>query len=101
LRHGSGDHGPHRELANRLFATATAILEDAIEVAAAGQLARLSSAQLKEHGHWLQAAAEAVAVIAEAATIAADPGLGSASIARTGWSLKELDFYRKASMDWL
>ena len=74
MAEGPGMDGDHRELANRLFATATAILEDAIEVAAAGQSARLDPAQLKEHGHRLQAAAEAVAVIAEAATIAAGQG---------------------------
>ncbi len=59
----------HRELANRLFATATARLEDAIGVAVAGQSPRLDPAQLADHGHRLQAAVREIASIAEAATI--------------------------------
>ena len=65
----------YRELANHLFAAVTATLEDATEVAAAGQSSRLSPLQLADHGRHLQAAAHDIAVIAEAATIAANPGV--------------------------
>ena len=60
------------ELANRLFATATAMLEDAIEVAVAGQSPRLNPSRLADHGRRLQAAARVIAIIAEAATIVAN-----------------------------
>ena len=63
-----------RELANRLFAAATAMLEDAAALAAAGQSPRLSTAQLVEVGGRLKVAAQAVAILAEAAAIVADPG---------------------------
>jgi hypothetical protein len=58
-----------RDLGNRLFATATAMLEDAIEVAVAGQSLRLNPAQLADTGRRLQAAARDIAIIAEAAMI--------------------------------
>jgi hypothetical protein len=61
-----------RELANRLFAIATAMLEDATEIAAAGQSARLGARRLAAHGRRLEAAAREVAVLAEAATIVAN-----------------------------
>ncbi len=61
----------YRELANRLFATATAMLEDVIEVAVAGQSPRLNPSQLADHGRQLQATARDIAIIAEAATIVA------------------------------
>lgn len=64
----------HREFANRLFATATARLEDAIGVAVAGQSPRLDPAQLADHGRRLQAAVREIAAIAEAATIIASQG---------------------------
>ena len=63
-----------RELANRLFAAVTAMLEDAIEVAVAGQSPRLNPARLADIGRRLQAAARNIAIIAEAATIAANLG---------------------------
>ncbi len=65
----------HRELVLRLFATATAMLEDTIEVAIAGQSPRLNPSQLADHGHQLQATARDSAVLAEAATIVADSGV--------------------------
>ncbi len=65
----------HRELANRLFATATAMLEDAIEVAVAGQSSKLGPRQLADRADRLHAAAQDVAVIAEAAMIVANPGI--------------------------
>ena len=60
-----------RELVNRLFATATTMLEDAIEVAVRGQSPRLKSSQLADAGHRLQAAARDITVIAECALIVA------------------------------
>ena len=60
-----------RELANRLFATATAMLEDAATAAAEGQSSRLGAAQLADLGRRLAAAARDVAVISEAAMIVA------------------------------
>ena len=64
-----------RELANRLFATATAMLEDVIEAAAAGQSQRLNPPQLADHGRQLQATARDIAIIAEAAVIVANLGV--------------------------
>ncbi len=64
-----------RELANRLFALATAMLEDATELAVAGQSPRLTSSQLANHGQRLQAAALEIAIVAEAATIVANQGI--------------------------
>ncbi len=78
-------HGPVidedcRELANRLFATATDMLEDAITVAVAGQSPRLDPTQLADHGRRLQAAARDIAVVADASVIvsklAIDPQIG-------------------------
>lgn len=63
------------ELANRLFAAATAMLEDAIEVTVAGQSSRLNPSQLADIGHRLQAAARDIAIIAEAAAIVANSGV--------------------------
>jgi len=62
----------HRELANHLFAAATAMIEDMAEAAGAGQSPRLSPSQLADYGQRLQAAARDVAIIAEAATIIAN-----------------------------
>ena len=65
----------HRELANRLFALATAMLEDATELAVAGQSARLNPEQIVDTGSRLQAAALEIAIVAEAATIVANQGI--------------------------
>ncbi len=62
----------YRELAHRLFAAATAMLEDAIGAAAAGQSRRLNPSQLADAGRRLQAAARDIAIIAEAAMIVAN-----------------------------
>ena len=62
----------YRELANHLFATTTAMLEDATEVAVAGQSPRLDPAQLADHGRRLQATARDIAIIAEAVMIVAN-----------------------------
>ncbi len=64
----------HRELANRLFAAATAMLEDATELAVAGQSVWLNPAQIVDTGRRLQAAARDIGIIAEATTIVANPG---------------------------
>ena len=48
----------HRELVQRLFVAATAMLEDAIEVAVAGQSPRLDPSELADHGRRLHAAGD-------------------------------------------
>ncbi len=58
----------HRELANWLFATATAMLEGAASTAATGQSSRQNASQLIDLGRGLQAAVCDIAVIAETAT---------------------------------
>ena len=73
---GRGMDDEYRDLANHLFAAATAMLEDAIEVAAAGQSQRLNPSQLAGHGRCLQATAHDIGIIAEAATIVAKLGVG-------------------------
>ncbi len=65
----------YRELAHRLFAAATAMLEDAIEVALAGQSPRLPPTQLAVRARRLQASARDIAAIAEAAMIVANLGI--------------------------
>ena len=65
----------YRELAHRLFTTTTAMLEDAIEAAVAGQSPRLPTSKLADHGNRLQAAVRDIAVLAEAATIVAKSGV--------------------------
>ncbi len=62
----------YRELSRRLFATATAMLEDAIEIAFAGQSPRPPPSEVVAHARALQASARDIAVIAEAAMIVAD-----------------------------
>ena len=64
-----------RELANRLFAVATATLEDAIAVAVAGQSAKLGPRQLADRARQLHAAARDITVISEAAMIVANSGI--------------------------
>ena len=61
----------HRDLANHLFATATAMLEDAIDLAVAGQSRKLSSAELVRDGQLLTSALQDIAIVARAATIIA------------------------------
>ncbi len=65
----------YRELASHLFATATAMLEDATEGAVEGQSPRLDPTQLADHGRRLQAAARDIAIIAEAAMIVSNLGV--------------------------
>ncbi len=65
----------HRELAHRLFATATAMQEDATEVADAGQSPKLGPRQLADRADRLHAAARNITVIAGAAMIVADFGV--------------------------
>ena len=61
-----------RDFINRLFAAATEMLEDALEVTVAGQSSRLSATRLVAHGIHLRAAAREIASIAEAAIIMAN-----------------------------
>jgi hypothetical protein len=64
----------YRDLTNQLFAAATAMLEDAIEVAVLGQSPRLNPPQLANAGRRLQAAARDIATVAEAAVIVVNLG---------------------------
>ncbi len=63
-----------RDLAQRLFAAATAMLEDAIEAAVAGQSAKLGARRLADHARQLYAAVGDITVIAEAAMIVVNSG---------------------------
>ncbi len=65
----------YRELANRLFATATAMLEDMIGVAVAGQSPRLTPSQLADNGRRLHKTARDIAIIAETSVIVANLGV--------------------------
>ncbi len=64
-----------RELANRLFAAVTAMLENAIEVAVAGQSPKLGPRQLANRAPRVGAVAREIAAIAEAAVIIANLGI--------------------------
>lgn len=64
-----------RELTRWLFATATAMLEDAIEIAAAGQSPRLTPSRAADAGHRLRATAQNIAILAEAAVIVTTRGV--------------------------
>lgn len=66
-----------RELVNRLFVTATAMLEDASLIAAAGQSVTPSPSALADHARRLQSAARTIAAIAEAAAIIAETNADS------------------------
>ncbi len=63
-----------RDLAQRLFAAATAMLEDAIEAAVAGQSVKLGPRRLADRARQLHAAVRDITVIAEAAMIVANSG---------------------------
>jgi len=60
-----------RELANRLFAAMTAMLEDAAEAADAGRSVRATPANLAAKARQIQAAAQDVAALAAAALVVA------------------------------
>ncbi|MEM7444780.1 MAG: hypothetical protein AAF414_15770 [Pseudomonadota bacterium] len=62
-----------RDLVNGLFAVATAMLEDATELAMAGQSRDRVLTQLASDGRLLASAAQDIAIIAQAAAIIADP----------------------------
>ena len=64
-----------KELVRRLMAKATAMLEDAVETAVAGQSDRLSAPGYARAARRLQAAAQDITIIAEAATIVANLGV--------------------------
>ena len=65
----------YRDLAQWLFAAATAMLENAIEAAIAGQSAKLGPRQLADRARQLHAAARDITVISEAAMIVANSGI--------------------------
>ena len=62
----------YRELANRLFVTATAMLEEATEAAVEGRSPRLNPSHLADHGRRLQAAARDIAILAESTILVAN-----------------------------
>ncbi len=64
----------YRDLTSQLFATATAMLEDAIEAAVAGQSSLIPPSQLTVHTRRLQGVTRDIATIAEAAAIIAKFG---------------------------
>jgi hypothetical protein len=64
----------YRELANRLFATAMAMLEDAIEPATRGQSSKASAQRLAKLADELSAAAQGVAAVAAAVKVVAAEG---------------------------
>lgn len=72
----------HRELANRQFATAMAMLEDAIEPATRGQSSKVSAARLAKLAEDLSAAAQRVAAMAAAIKVVVAEGRRQASRAR-------------------
>ncbi len=61
-----------KELVRRLMAKATAMLEDAVETTVTGQSDRLSAPGYARAARRLQAAAQDIAIITEAATIVAN-----------------------------
>ena len=65
----------YRELAHRLLAAATAMPENAIEAALAGQSAKLGPRPLADRARQLHAAARDITVIAEAAMIVVNSGV--------------------------
>ncbi len=69
---GSAMDDDYCELAHRLFSAATAMLEDAIDLAVAGQSPRLDPSKLADHGRRLKAAAHDITIVAGAAVIAAN-----------------------------
>jgi hypothetical protein len=64
----------HRELLNRLFASATAMLEEAIDISVAGQSPCRSAQDLECYAHHLTAIARGIAIVSEAAKVIARSG---------------------------
>lgn len=60
-----------RELARRLFTVATAMLEDATQIGAAGQSSKLTESRCETHGRELRLVGQDIALIAEAAVLMA------------------------------
>ena len=69
----------HRELARRLFAAATALIETAHDAAIAGQSEALTARAYAEAARQLEAAAHSLATLAEAAAVIAGPSDGDPS----------------------
>ncbi len=70
-----------RELPRRLFVAATELIENAHEIAMAGQSSTLAAPDYAATARRLQTAARRLATLAEAALVVADPAQDSA---RTG-----------------
>ena len=68
-----------RELVNQLFAAATAILEDAIETAAAGQSSVLCTRELYCHVTRLQKCSHNIATLSQTALVIANIGANQAT----------------------
>ena len=66
------DERDRKELANRLFATATAMLEDAVEIASTGQSGRRSLKELVLIARALSERTRKITAIAEAAMVVAE-----------------------------
>ena len=66
------DERDRKELANRLFATATAMLEDAVEIASTGQSGRRSLEELVLTARALGARTRKITAIAEAVMVVAE-----------------------------
>ena len=66
------DERDRKELANRLFATATAMLEDAVEIASTGQSGRRSLEELVHTARALSTHTRKITAIAEAAMVVAE-----------------------------
>ncbi len=60
--------GADDELVRRLFAEATALLEDAHEAAVAGQSERLDTARRRHHARTLEEAARTISALARASS---------------------------------
>ncbi len=70
----------HRELLRRLFAAATALIESAHEEAVAGQAIDIAAGDYTAVARRLQAAAQDVAALAEAALVIAPDRLDDAGL---------------------
>ena len=74
----------YRDLTNRLFATATAMLEDSIEHAVAGQSSKASLTHLLRQAERLHQAAVDIDAIARACVVAAKLAQASARVPAHG-----------------
>lgn len=68
-----------RELINQLFAEATALLEDVLEIAVAGQSPALRDHELDRHVARLQACSHDIATLSQAALVIANSNVHHAT----------------------